>query len=42
MEDSMGRWLRAFKFPSVERGTELYYVKKDTGRLAGITAGFEL
>ena len=22
--------------------TELYYVKKDTGRLAGITAGFEL
>ena len=22
--------------------TELYYVKKDIGRLAGITAGFEL
>ena len=22
--------------------TELYYVKKDTSRLAGITAGFEL
>ena len=42
LRDSMGKWLRAFKFPSVERGTELYYVKKDTSRLAGITAGFEL
>ena len=28
--------------PDAAEITELYYVKKDTSRLAGITAGFDL
>ena len=50
LQDSMQNWLQALSprqvadllGHSTSQITELYYVKKDTARLSGITEGFEI
>lgn len=39
---AINHWIADLLGHSTSEITELYYVKKDTTRLAGITTGFEL